>query len=154
MRLLIGCDNAAFALKEELLGFLRDMKTDVEDVGVRSALDEEPYPEVAARLAKQIIDSGYARKGVLLCGTGIGMAIAANKFPGIYATPVHDIYSAERSCLSNDANVITMGARVIGVELAKKLLKEWLSLEFVPGRSSSKIEAIKRIEKENFRNFS
>ena len=154
MRLLIGCDNAAFALKEELLGFLRDMKTDVEDVGVRSASDEEPYPEVAARLAKQIIDSGYSRKGVLLCGTGIGMAIAANKFPGIYATPVHDIYSAERSCLSNDANVITMGARVIGVELAKKLLKEWLSLEFVPGRSSSKIEAIKRIEKENFRNFS
>lgn len=151
MHLLIGCDNAAFTLKEAILGFLRDKKIEVEDVGVRSDVDEEPYPEVAARLAKRIIASDYTRKGVLLCGTGIGMAIAANKFPGIYATPVHDIYSAERSCLSNDANVITMGARVIGVELAKKLLEEWLSLRFVPGRSSSKIEVIKRIEKENFR---
>lgn len=151
MHLLIGCDNAAFTLKEAILGFLKDKKIEVEDVGVRSDADEEPYPEVAARLAKRIIDSGYSRKGVLLCGTGIGMAIAANKFPGIYATPVHDVYSAERSCLSNDANVITMGARVIGVELAKRLLDEWLSLKFVPGRSSSKIEAIKRIEKENFK---
>ena len=153
MSVLMGCDNAAVSFKEKILAFLRDRNVEVEDVGVHSELDEEPYPEVAARLARRIIESGYTKKGVLFCGTGIGMAITANKFPGIYATPVHDVYSAERACLSNDANVITMGARVVGVELAKKLLTEWLSLEFIPGRSSSKLEAIKRIEKENFKTF-
>ncbi|NLL37354.1 MAG: RpiB/LacA/LacB family sugar-phosphate isomerase [Fretibacterium sp.] len=151
MRLVIGCDNAAVALKEALSAFLKDKGVELEDVGVASSSDETPYPEVAARLAKSIIDSGYSKKGILVCGTGIGMAITANKFPGIYATPVHDSYSAERSCLSNDANVITMGARVIGVELAKKLVGEWLPLKFVPGRSSSKLEAIKKIERENFK---
>ena len=107
MSLLMGCDNAAVSFKEKILAFLRGRNVEVEDVGVHSELDEEPYPEVAARLARRIIESGYTKKGVLFCGTGIGMAITANKFPGIYATPVHDVYSAERACLSNDANVIT-----------------------------------------------
>lgn len=151
MHIVVGCDNAAVALKEEIIKLLKSKNVEVEDVGVSSESDETPYPEVAAKLAKSIIASGYTKKGILFCGTGIGMAITANKFPGIYAAQVHDPFSAERSCLSNDANVITMGARVIGVELAKKLVETWLPLKFVPGRSSSKIEAIKAIEKENFR---
>jgi ribose 5-phosphate isomerase B len=151
-QIVIGCDNAAVSLKNEIVEFLKSQGADVEDIGVAAASDDTPYPEVAARLARIIIAGGYAKKGILLCGTGIGMAISANKFPGIYAAQVHDAYSAERACLSNNANVITMGARVIGPELAKKLVAEWLPLEFVPGRSSSKIEAIRKIESENFRN--
>ncbi|MBL3540434.1 ribose 5-phosphate isomerase B [Aminivibrio sp.] len=152
VRIILGCDNAAVSLKNEITAFLKSKGVDVEDMGVMDASDETPYPEVAARVAKRIIKSGYADKGILICGTGIGMAIAANKFPGIYAAQVHDVYSAERACLSNNANVITMGARVIGPELAKKLVEEWLPLEFIPGRSSSKLDAIRKIEKENFRN--
>lgn len=151
VQIVIGCDNAAVSLKKEIVEFLSLQGVAVEDVGVSTQSDDTVYPEVAARLAQSIIGSGYSKKGILLCGTGIGMAIAANKFQGIYAAQVHDVYSAERACLSNNANVITMGARVIGPELAKKLVAEWLPLEFVPGRSSSKIEAIQKIEQKNFR---
>jgi len=101
-------------------------------------------------VAQEIIDSDYSKQGILICGTGIGMAITANKFPGIYAAICHDGYSAERARLSNDANIITMGARVIGPELAKSIVTTWLSLEFKPGRSSDKLALIKKFEKDNF----
>ncbi len=85
-----------------------------------------------------------------MCGTGIGMAITANKFPGIYAAVCHDTLSAERARLSNNSNVFCMGARIIGPELAKKVLREWLGLEFKGGRSLAKVEAINAIEKANY----
>ena len=91
VRIILGCDNAAVSLKNEITAFLKSKGVDVEDMGVMDASDETPYPEVAARVAKRIIKSGYADKGILICGTGIGMAIAANKFPGIYAAQVHDV---------------------------------------------------------------
>jgi ribose 5-phosphate isomerase B len=148
--IVIGCDNAAVELKKEVIKVLLEKGIAFEDVGVGSSECQEIYPLIAEKVARKIIDSNYSKEGILICGTGIGMAIAANKFPGIYAAVCHDIYSAERARLSNDSNVMTMGARVIGPELAKKIVKEWLSLEFKPGRSTDKVEKIKEFEKINF----
>lgn len=149
--LVIGCDNAAVALKNEIEKFLAKEGFVYTDLGVDSPDDETMYPLIAERVVREIIRSDYRKEGILICGTGIGMAIAANKFPGIYAAVCHDNYSAERARLSNDANVICMGARIIGPELAKKVLAEWLSLEFKDGRSTSKVAKIKEIEGNSFR---
>jgi ribose 5-phosphate isomerase B len=149
--IIIGCDSAAIELKKTVSEHLLSLSYQVEDVGVYSASDSKAYPLVAADLCQKIIDGGYQRRGILLCGTGIGMAITANKFKGIYATPIHDIFSAERSALSNNANVVTLGARVVAPHLALKLLDEWLELEYKSGPSDSKIEAIKKLEAANFK---
>ena len=125
---------------------MESLNYNFEDVGVTSAVDNTFYPNIAERVCKAIIDSGYSKIGILICGTGIGMSITANKFPGIFASVCHDSYSAERSKLSNNCNVLCMGARVIGTELAKKITKEWLSLEFVDGSSTPKVKAMRDID--------
>ncbi|PKM52134.1 MAG: ribose-5-phosphate isomerase [Firmicutes bacterium HGW-Firmicutes-7] len=149
--IVIGCDVAAIELKKHIIEVLEALNIKYEDVGVNSIQDEEMYPNVAERVTRKIMESGYEKEGILLCGTGIGMAIVANKFHGIYAAVCHDIFSAERARLSNDVNVLTMGARVIGPELAKKIVKEWLNLEFKPSSSTAKIEKIKEFEALNFK---
>jgi len=149
--LLIGCDNAAFALKQIVMQLLDSRNIPYEDVGVYAPEDGRMYPLIAQSVATEIERSGFMRKGILLCGTGIGMAIAANKFKGIYAAVCHDAFSAERAKLSNNANVLTMGARVIGPELAKKIVLEWLSHEFGPSSSLPKVEAIRSFEEKNFK---
>lgn len=149
--IVIGCDNAAVELKQHVIKLLEMQGIEYEDVGVFSSQDQEIYPVVAQKVANRIIESGYEKEGILVCGTGIGMAIAANKFPGIYAAVCHDAYSAERARLSNNANVLAMGARVIGPELAIKIVKEWLQLEFKPGSSTIKVEKIKELEVANFK---
>lgn len=149
--IVIGCDNAAVDLKLQIIKLLEQEDIMYEDVGVDSAADDRMYPLVAKDVAERIIQSGYKKEGILLCGTGIGMAITANKFPGIYAAVCHDTYSAERARLSNNTNVISMGARVIGNELAKKIMEEWLRLNFKSGSSTPKIEKISEIEKHNLR---
>ena len=148
--IVIGCDNAAVELKNVLIGVLKEEGRSFENVGVDSAEDQTGYPVIAQRVADKIIASNYEKEGILICGTGIGMAITANKFPGIYAAVCHDNFSAERARLSNNSNVFCMGARIIGPELAKKVLREWLSLEFKGGRSLSKVETIIAIEKANY----
>lgn len=148
--IVIGCDNAAFDLKMQIIKMLEQDGIIYEDVGVYSPSDEKMYPLIAKEAAERIIQSGYLKAGILLCGTGIGMAITANKFYGIYAAVCHDSYSAERSRLSNNTNVLAIGARVIGSELAKKIVREWLQLNFKPCSSTPKIEKILEIEKHNF----
>lgn len=147
---VIGCDNAAVALKNLIRDYLKQKGLTVEDLGCDSPDDPTNYPSVAKRVCGKIIESGYEKRGVLICGTGIGMSITANKFKGIRAAVCHDAYSAERSVLSNNCNVLCMGARVIGPELAKKIVDEWIGLEFKDGRSTPKIAEIKAIENENF----
>jgi len=147
--IVIGCDNAAIDLKNALIDFLKKSNVIVEDEGCFSKEDSIYYPNVAEKVCEKIIDSGYKKKGVLVCGTGIGMSITANKFKGIRAAVCHDNYSAERSVLSNNCNVLCMGARVIGHELAKKILGEWIALTFKDGPSTPKIEEIARIESQN-----
>lgn len=149
--IVIGCDNAAVALKDVLKATLEAMGIAVEDMGCFSKDDPIEYPLVAEKVCEKIIESGYEKRGVLVCGTGIGMCMTANKFPGIRAAVCHDIFSARRSILSNDGNLICFGERVIGQELAKAILAEWVGLEFVDGPSTPKVEKIIAIEKKNFK---
>ena len=145
-RLVIGSDNAAFDMKEMLKKYLSQKGYVLEDVGCSSEQDATYYPYIAERLCQVLQESSFTKEGILICGTGIGMAITANKFPGIRAAVCHDSYSAERAKLSNNANVLCMGARVIGPELAKQPVAEWLSLKFRDGSSTQKVEPIQEIE--------
>lgn len=146
---VIGCDSAAVKLKEILKEDLLEMGYSVEDVGCHSSEDKTNYPLIAEKVVNRIIDSGYSKRGVLVCGTGLGMAICANKFPGIRAGVCHDSYSGARLVLSNDGNVICFGERVVGAELAKTVLREFVRLEFKDGPSTPKIEDIKAIDAQN-----
>ena len=149
MTIVIGCDNAAVALKNSLIEFLVQRGVAVENLGCDSKNDPTNYPSIAKRVCEEIIQSSYSKRGVLVCGTGVGMCITANKFKGIRAAVGHDCFSAERSVLSNNGNVLCFGERVIGVELAKKILGEWLTLTFKDGSSTPKVEEILSIEAEN-----
>lgn len=136
----IGADEAAFDLKEILKAHLQKKGIEVKDYG---AYDKNPvlYPDVAVKVAEAIAQGAHPR-GILMCGTGIGMAITANKVPGVRAACCHDTYSAQRARKSNDAQVLTMGARVIGPELAKTIVDAWLESEFEGGGSAPKVEKI------------
>lgn len=151
MKLLIGCDNIAVQMKQEIIEYLQSLGHTVEDIGVNSAQEDTHYPFIAKKLCEIIIKGDYCERGILICGTGIGMAISANKFNGIRAAVCHDPYSAERAILSNNANVLCMGARVIGIELAKKIINEWISLNYIDGRSTVKLEAIHQLETKNMK---
>ncbi|MFH8251367.1 ribose-5-phosphate isomerase [Microbacterium sp. B2969] len=148
--MVIGADDAGFAYKEALRDLLDgDLRVDrVIDIGVSSA-DATPYPRVAVKAATMVA-RGEAERALLICGTGLGVAIAANKVRGIRAVTAHDSYSVERSVMSNDAQVLTLGARVIGLELAKKLVDEWLEHRFDPGSASAaKVRLIDDYEEES-----
>lgn len=151
MTIVIGCDNAAVSLKDTLIQFLQSKGVTVENVGCDSAEDPTYYPTIAKRVCQHIIASGYTKRGVLVCGTGVGMCMTANKFRGIRAAVGHDCFSAERSILSNNGNVICFGERVIGPELAKKILGEWITLIFKDGSSTPKVQEIIDIEGENLK---
>ncbi len=149
LRLVVGSDSAGFDYKEAILADLREdpRVASVEDLGVRpEGLEDESYPEVAIAAGTRIID-GRADRAILFCGTGIGVAIAANKVPGIRATVAHDSFSVERSILSNDCQVVTFGQRVIGLQLARRLAKEWLGYAFDPeSASADKVAVITEYE--------
>lgn len=152
MKLVIGCDNAALELKNVLISYLEQTKNiEFEDVGILESKQDTYYPKIAARVATIIQKTDNdIEYGILLCGTGIGMALTANKFKGIRAAVCHDIYSAERAKKSNNTNVITMGARIIGEELAKRLIDMWLDSHFDGGRSAPKVALIEEYEQNNF----
>lgn len=144
MKIAVGCDEAAYTMKETIKEMLKAEGYQVTDFGV---YDEKPslYPQVAISVAESVA-RGEHERGMLFCGTGIGMAITANKVKGIRAAVCHDPFSTERSRKSNDAQILTMGARVIGIELAKYLVKLWLSCEFSGGGSTEKVELINEYE--------
>ena len=148
MRIVVGGDNAGFNYKEALR---KDLESDervdtVEDVGVTDNEDDTSYPNVAVAAAEKIA-RGEADRALLICGTGLGVAIAANKVKGIRAVTAHDLYSVQRSVLSNNAQVLCMGERVVGLELARALVKEWLGLQFDPQSSSAaKVDDIRAYE--------
>jgi ribose 5-phosphate isomerase B len=147
---VIGCDNAAVPMKNLVRDYLLEKGLTVEDVGCNTPEDPTNYPSIAKRVCQKVSESSYQKRGILICGTGIGMSITANKFKGIRAAVCHDAYSAQRSVLSNNCNVLCMGARVIGPELAKTIVDEWIDLEFKDGSSTPKVNEILSIEKENF----
>ncbi|MDF2665673.1 MAG: ribose-5-phosphate isomerase [Microbacterium sp.] len=137
LRLVIGSDDAGFDYKEVLKRDLlaSDAVAEVVDVGV-AADGHTAYPTVAIEAAERVA-RGDADRALLICGTGLGVAIAANKVPGIRAVTAHDSFSVERGVLSNNAQVLTMGQRVIGVELARRLVREWLTYRFDSSSASA-----------------
>ncbi len=137
----IGADDAAIELKNVIVAFLQQRDIPVTDYAPENAAPQVSYPDIAFRVAQAIKD-GKHQRGILLCGTGIGMSIVANKVPGIRAAQCHDTYSAQRARKSNDAQIITLGARVIGAELAKSIVEAWLISEFEGGGSAPKVARI------------
>ena len=150
-KIILGCDSAAVELKNTLGRYLAERGYEVEDLGCGDCADPVNYPAVAERVCGRIISGGYADRGILVCGTGIGMSIVANKFQGIRAALCHDNYSAERAALSNNANVLCLGARVVGTELAKKIVGEWVELHYQDGPSTPKLREIDAIDAQNRR---
>ncbi len=148
LRIVVGGDSAGWHYKDALRKDLEaDERVDsVVDVGVMADEDETMYPNVAVAAAEKIA-AGEVDRALLICGTGLGVAISANKVKGIRAVTAHDLYSVQRSVLSNNAQVLCMGERVVGLELARVLVKEWLGLTFDPESSSAeKVEAITAYE--------
>lgn len=145
MNIVIGCDEAAFKLKEVLKLYIMNKGHKIMDIGIYNE-DASLYPDIAKKLCEKIVDKSFER-GMLLCGTGIGMAITANKIPGIRAAVGHDMFSVERSIKSNDCQILCMGARVIAPEYAKLLVDRWLACVFCGGASAEKVERIMEIER-------
>jgi ribose 5-phosphate isomerase B len=148
LRIAVGSDDAGSRYKDALAKDLRDDDRVVEVIDVGEQLDEDThYPHVAVKAAR-LVSEGKVDRALLVCGTGLGVAISANKVPGVRAVTAHDSYSVERSVLSNDAQVLCFGERVVGLELARKLAKEWLDYRFDPNSASAaKVAAISEYER-------
>ena len=144
-RIPIAADHGAFELKQRIIEHLEKAGFEPVDMGVHEEKSVD-YPDFAAKVAEAVSGGEYDR-GVLLCGTGIGMAIAANKVPGIRAALVHDNYTARMSRLHNDSNILVMGGRVIGVAVALDIVDAWLATPYEGGRHARRLDKITAIEK-------
>jgi ribose 5-phosphate isomerase B len=150
MKIVIDADDAALELKKAIVQHLKSKGIEVEDLDFIGQKSGASYPEVAYNLARKV-QAEKLDRGILICGTGLGMAMMANKVEGVFAGVCHDVYSAERLRASNNAQVLTMGARVVGEELAKTIVDAWLKAEFQGGRSAPKVDTMRRLEKESFK---
>ena len=151
MKIVLGCDNVGTPLKDSIKSYLLERQdVTVDDLSIPTDGKNEFYAEMAERVALKIVDGTY-EKGILFCGTGIGVCMSANKVDGIRATVCHDAYSAGKACTSNDAHIITMGARVIGTELAKVVVDAWLGATYDPNsHSADNIKAIDAVGKNKY----
>jgi ribose 5-phosphate isomerase B len=150
LRIAIDADDAAFPLKKVIFEHLRSKGHDIADLNFYASKKCD-YPEIGYNLAQQVAAKKFDR-GILICGTGLGMAMIANKVEGVWAGVCHDTFSAERLKKSNDANVLTMGERVIGPELAKMIVDHWLASEFSGGGSTAKVAMLRHLERRSFHN--
>jgi ribose 5-phosphate isomerase B len=141
----LGADHAGFELKEALKAWLIEQGYQVLDFGTHSP-ESVDYPDYAAQVAESVAGHKVER-GVLICGTGIGMAIAANKVPGVRAALCSDLYTARMSREHNDANVLTMGGRLMGPEMAQDILKMWLQTDFAGGRHQRRVDKMADLER-------
>ncbi|WP_426450444.1 ribose 5-phosphate isomerase B [Paenibacillus sp. S-38] len=145
MKIAMGADHAGYRLKDELKPFLEALGHEVEDFGC-SCGDSVDYPDYAIEVCDKVV-SGEADKGILICGTGIGMTIAANKVPGIRCALVHDLFTAKATREHNDTNVLTLGERVVGPGVAQEIVKIWLETEFSHGeRHQKRLDKVRAIE--------
>ncbi len=149
MRIAMACDHGGVRLKEDLVAFLRELGQDVEDLG---SFGEGPvdYPDLGQEVAQKV-SAGEVEGGILICGTGIGMSIVANKFPGVRAALVHHTYAARMAKEHNAANILIMGGRIVGSGLAREMVKTWLEAEFQGGRHLRRLTKIEEIERRNFK---
>jgi RpiB/LacA/LacB family sugar-phosphate isomerase len=133
----MACDHGGFRLKTDLVTFLRELGHEVD------------YPDLGQKVAHKV-STGEAERGILICGTGIGMSMVANKFPGVRAALVCHVYAARMAKEHNDANILVMGGRIVGPGLAREMVKVWLEAEFQGGRHLKRLEKIEAIERRNF----
>jgi ribose 5-phosphate isomerase B len=144
MKIAVGADHLGFPLKESIKAHLESLGHEVTDFGVADA-QEIDYPDVAVDVARSVADGSYSR-AILVCGTGIGMSITANKVPGVRAANVADPYSAERARKSNDAQVLCLGARVVAPHVATIIVDHWLASEFQGGDSARKVAKMNALD--------
>ncbi len=144
LQIAVGCDHGGFALKQAVLAYLEKNGYGCKDFGTYTA-ESCDYPDIAERVARAVAAGDYDR-GILICGTGIGIGIAANKVPGIRAALCHDTFSARASRAHNNANILTMGQRVIGEGLALEIVKTWLETDFEGGRHQRRVDKIHALE--------
>lgn len=142
----VGCDHGGLMLKQEIIRFLEDQQIEIKDFGVNSP-ESVDYPDIAKEVA-QAISTGEYDRGILVCGAGIGMSIVANKFPGVRAALCHDIYTARMSREHNNSNILVLGGRSTGPDVAICALKTWLETEFSGGRHARRVDKITAIEDE------
>ena len=148
MRVAFDCDEAGLPLKQVILEHLCDLGVDAVDLNLLAERKTD-YPDIGHNLARRLAAKEFER-GILVCGTGLGMAMVANKVEGVFAGTCHDTYSAERLCKSNAAQLLTLGARVVGPELAKTIISAWIHSRFEGGRSLPKVERMKELERQEF----
>jgi ribose 5-phosphate isomerase B len=149
MQIALACDHGGFELKEELKAFLKSLDVKPIDMGTFNE-DSVDYPDFGVLVAEKV-SRGELEKGILVCGTGIGMSIVANKFPRIRAALANDLYSSRCSREHNDANILIVGGRIVGKELAKEIVKVWLETPFAGGRHKRRLEKIEALEREKFK---
>jgi ribose 5-phosphate isomerase B len=144
MNVVIGCDHAGLELKLDILSLLKDMGVDCVDsgTGTKESVD---YPDFGERVS-EAVSSGRIERGILICGTGIGMSIVANKFPNIRAALCNDLFTARMSRLHNDANILVIGGRIVGKDLAREIVRTWFSTPFEGGRHTRRLDKIRHIE--------
>ncbi len=148
MKIALACDHGGFRLKEVIKAYLEELGIEYVDYGAYSE-ESVDYPDFAHKAAKGIVN-GEADRGIFICGTGIGISIAANKVKGIRAALCYNIFAAEMSRRHNDANVLCLGGRVLGEELAKAIVKVWLETPFDGGRHERRVNKISEIEENEF----
>jgi len=144
MKVGIGCDHAGLELKKEITSFLKEMGIDCIDYGTNGP-ESVDYPDFGERVS-EAVSKGELDRGVLICGTGIGMSIVANKFPGIRASLCNELFTARMSRLHNDANILVIGGRIVGRDLAREIVRVWFSTPFEGGRHENRLDKIRRIE--------
>lgn len=144
MKLALGSDHGGYNLKQKIKDLLEDKGIDYKDFGTNST-ESVDYPDFAKQVAQAVADNEF-ELGILVCGTGIGMSITANKVPGVRAALCHDVFSARATRQHNNSNVLTLGERVIGTEVALEIVKTWLETDFEGGRHQRRIDKITQLE--------
>jgi ribose 5-phosphate isomerase B len=143
MKIIVGCDHGGLELKEKVIPRLKALSHQVEDVGTNS-LESVDYPYYAVKVAEAVA-SGEAERGILICGSGLGMCMAANRVPGARAAQVSDPYAAKMSRRHNDANILCLGGRFLGQDLAMEIVDTWLNEPFEGGRHQRRVDLIDRL---------
>lgn len=149
MKIAIGCDHGGLELKKEVLAYLKGQGHEVEDFGTHSN-ESCDYPKYGVAVAEAVV-GGMFEKGIIVCGTGQGIALAANKVKGVRAVVCSDTFSAEMTRAHNDANILSLGERVVGKGLALKIVETWLNTSFEGGRHANRVDLIKATEDKNFK---
>jgi ribose 5-phosphate isomerase B len=144
MTIAIGCDHAGVELKKELLSLLNNLEIQYSDYGTDSP-ESVDYPDFGEKVS-EAVSSGKVVRGILICGTGIGMSIVANKFPGVRASLCNDLFTARMSRLHNDANILVIGGRIVGKDLAQEIVRTWVSTPFEGNRHCRRLDKITKIE--------